>query len=85
MADREKVLSWLEGLTDDDWYMYHSDSEVQNIAKAAFELLKEQEDTIRQLRLALKILNGNGIKVGYKRAVKLGWLNYRTDWCLFQS
>ena len=43
MADREKVLSWLEGLTFDDWRMYHSDSEVQNIAKAAFELLKEQE------------------------------------------
>ena len=43
MADRVKVLSWLEGLTDDDWRMYHSDTEVQNIAKAAFELLKEQE------------------------------------------
>ena len=43
MADRVKVLSWLEGLTDDDWRMYHSDSEVQNIAKAAFDLLKEQE------------------------------------------
>lgn len=26
-------------------------------------LLKEQEDKIRQLRLALQILNGNGIKV----------------------
>ena len=43
MTDREKVLSWLEGLTFDDWHMYHSDSEVQNIAKAAFDLLKEQE------------------------------------------
>ena len=43
MADQEKVLSWLEGLTDDDWREYHSDSEVQNIAKEAFELLKEQE------------------------------------------
>ena len=70
MADRVKVLSWLEGLTFDDWRMYHSDTEVQNIAKEAFELLKEQEDTIRQLRLALKILNGNGIKVGYEKAVK---------------
>lgn len=43
MADRKKVLSWLEGLTFDDWRMYHSDAEVQNIAKEAFELLKEQE------------------------------------------
>lgn len=43
MADREKVLSWLEGLTFDDWRMYHSDAEVQNIAKEAFELLKEHE------------------------------------------
>lgn len=47
MTDREKVLSWLEGLTDDDWRMYHSDTEVQNIAKEAFELLKEQEAVVR--------------------------------------
>lgn len=44
MADRKKVMSWLEGLTENDWRDYHSDSEVQNIAKAAFELLKEQEE-----------------------------------------
>lgn len=50
MTDREKVLSWLEGLTEDDWRMYHSDSEVQNIAKAAFELLKEQEVEIERLK-----------------------------------
>jgi rRNA maturation endonuclease Nob1 len=43
MPDHEKVMSWLEGLTDDDWRRYHSDSEVRNIAKAALELLKEQE------------------------------------------
>ena len=47
MADRKKVLSWLEGLTFDDWRMYHSDAEVQNIAKEAFELLKEQEAVVR--------------------------------------
>ena len=29
----------------------------------ALTLLKEQEDKIRQLRLALQIMNGNGIKV----------------------
>jgi len=43
MTEREKVMSWLEGLTEDDWRRYHSDSEVRNIAKAALELLKEQE------------------------------------------
>lgn len=29
----------------------------------ALAMLKEQEDKIRQLRLALKIMNGNGIRV----------------------
>lgn len=43
MTDHEKVMSWLEGLTFDDWRDYHSDSEVRTIAKAALELLKEQE------------------------------------------
>ena len=47
MADRKKVLSWLEGLTFDDWRMYRSDAEVQNIAKEAFELLKESVKIIR--------------------------------------
>ena len=36
-------MAWLEGLAQDDWRMYHSDSEVQEIARNAFELLKEQE------------------------------------------
>ena len=40
---REKVMSWLEGLAEPDWRVFHSDSEVQNIAKSALELLKEQE------------------------------------------
>ena len=44
MVDIEKVMSWLEGLSQDDWQDYHSDSEVQNIAKEALELLKEQEE-----------------------------------------
>lgn len=51
MEDRVKVLSWLEGLTFDDWRMYHSDSEVQNIAKAAFELLKEQDPVEPRVRM----------------------------------
>lgn len=36
-------MSWLEGLTQDDWQSFHSDSEVQQIAIAVLELLKEQE------------------------------------------
>lgn len=44
MIDRTtQVMSWLEGLTFDDWHMYHSDSEVQEIAKNAFDLLKENK------------------------------------------
>ena len=43
MTDQEKVMSWLEGLSQDDWRQFHSDSEVSNIAKAALTLLKEQE------------------------------------------
>ena len=58
MTDRTQVMAWLEGLTQDDWRMFHSDSEVQEIARNAFELLKEQEAEIRQLRLALDIAKG---------------------------
>ena len=43
MADINDVLSWLEWLTFDDWRYYHSDSEVQTIAKAAMDLLIKQE------------------------------------------
>ena len=46
-GDKTDIMANLEGLTWDDWRMYHSDTEVQNIAKSAFdlliELLKEQE------------------------------------------
>ena len=43
MADRVSVMSWLEGLAQDDWRQYHSDSEVQEIARSALALLEEQE------------------------------------------
>ena len=43
MPDRKKVMGDLEGLTFDDWRMFHSDSEVQITAKNALQLLKEQE------------------------------------------
>lgn len=39
--DREHVMSWLEGLAEPDWRIFHSDSEVQIIATSALELLKE--------------------------------------------
>jgi len=56
MTDHEKVMSWLEGLTDEDWRRYHSDSEVRTIAKAALEMLKEQEQTIEALKEKLRLL-----------------------------
>lgn len=43
MADIDVVMSWLEGLAEPDWRVFHSDSEVQNIATSALALLKEQE------------------------------------------
>jgi len=43
MPDRKTVMSWLEGLTQDDWQLFHSDSEVQQIAMAALELLNKQD------------------------------------------
>lgn len=43
MADRGKIMSFLEGLAQKDWRMFHSDSEVQVIAEHALALLKEQE------------------------------------------
>lgn len=43
MMDRLTVMGCLEELMQDGWQQWYSDSEVQEIAKAAFELLKEQE------------------------------------------
>ena len=39
-------MGWLEGLVQDDWRAYHSDSEVQEIARDALELLKEQSEIV---------------------------------------
>lgn len=39
------------------------DCDINRLHYDALALLKEQEDKIRQLRLALKIMNGNGIRV----------------------
>lgn len=49
MADRKTVMSWLEGLAQDDWAEWHSDSEVQTTAQAALDLLKAQEPRVMTL------------------------------------
>lgn len=43
MMDKLTVMGCLEGLTQDDWQQWYSDSEVQETAKAALFLLKKQE------------------------------------------
>ena len=40
MIDRNTVMGWLEGLTQDYWPQWYSDSEVQETAKAALKALK---------------------------------------------
>ena len=62
MIDREKVIKDLDGLYR-LIYQSNVDGEILGSLHDAIALLKEQEDKIRQLRLALQILNGNGIKV----------------------
>ena len=49
MTDAKTIKSWLEGLTEPDWRMYHSDSEVQTIAKETLALLKAQEAVFANL------------------------------------
>ena len=72
MIDIEKVKKGLEccsntckGRCEKSECPYWTDSIccIDEMQSDALELLKEQEDKIRQLRLALQILNGNGIKV----------------------
>ena len=46
MPDRKKVMSWLEGLAQPDWHKFHSETEVQVIAKSAVALLKETEAVV---------------------------------------
>ena len=59
MTDRKTVMSWLEGLAQDDWREWHSDSEVQTTAQAALDLLKEQEEQIEQLEHDLAVTENN--------------------------
>lgn len=64
MPDRKKVMSWLEGLAQQDWRMFHSDSEVQEIARNALALLKEQEERIKQLEATSVIHNVSFTQIG---------------------
>ena len=43
MIDKITVMGWLEGLTQDDWRQWHSDSEVQETAKAALKMIREEK------------------------------------------
>lgn len=54
MPDTGKAIGDLEGLTWDDWYEWHSDSEVRQIAKDAIKLLKEQEEKIRSMEQTIE-------------------------------
>ena len=65
MADRKTVMSWLEGLAQDDWREWHSDSEVQTTAQAALELLTTQ--SVKPRRNGRVWLCGNcGEYVGFE-------------------
>lgn len=57
MTDKQTVMSWLEGLAQDGWPMFHSESEVRNTAKAALELLKLSEP-VRHGHWELSIIEG---------------------------
>ena len=70
MPDLEKVIKGLEccaGQCNYHGCPYKDPCEnangVKQIMLDALAMLKEQEDKIRQLRLALQIMNGNGIRV----------------------
>ena len=69
MADIDVVMSWLEGLAEPDWRLFHSDSEVQNIAKNALELLKEQQKQIEQMNFIYGFVYGGEVK-SVKRLVR---------------
>ena len=64
MSDREKVMSWLEGLAEPDWRECYSDSEVQETARQALDLiddlLKEQKEKMEHL---------NNITLEYEKEV----------------
>lgn len=79
--DRKSVMAWLEGLAQDDWRMFHSDSEVQEIARNALELLKEQKETPKLVKI-----DGQLVTVKYGHCPMCGeGLNQEVypHWCGF--
>ena len=75
MADIETIMSWLDGLTEPDWRMFHSDSEVQTIAKETLDLLKKQEPK-QVICIADSI---EGMEVGYCPSCNRGIVNKKID------
>ena len=67
-------MSWLEGLAEPDWRVFHSDSEVQNIAKSAIALLKEQESLlgIQQTADGITFISTGTAQQGEERGILLG-------------
>ena len=65
--DREKVIKGidicLQRFHCGEDCPYYNVGCMEQLREDAIALLQKQEDKIRQLRLALQILNGNGIKV----------------------
>lgn len=58
--DKLTVMGCLEGLTQNDWQQWYSDSEVQETAKAALSLLKEQESLLEEYHKADGFLTIHG-------------------------
>lgn len=61
MTELEKVICNLEGLTWDDWEVWHSDSEVRTIAEDALALLKEQAEKIKSLEQTIEDICCGGV------------------------
>ena len=62
MTATDQTLSLLEGLTQEDWRQYHSDSEVINIAKAAMSVIKAQQNNIESMNYIYGFVYGGQVK-----------------------
>lgn len=55
MTDRTKeALGWLEGQTQNECGAWHSDSEIQGIARAAMGLIREMENDMHHMGLIIE-------------------------------
>lgn len=63
MMDKLTVMGCLEELMQDGWQQWYSDSEVQEIAKAAFELLKEQDAVEPHYTTLRYLVNGTEVAI----------------------